>query len=57
MCRGFVCERSPGGQEATHPASKTFLQQQARFDCFIECYIRANEHCRVERTYMPGGAG
>jgi putative transposase len=33
--------------ETTKPAGRNFLQQQAKFDDFIECYNRASEHPSV----------
>jgi putative transposase len=38
-------------KEATHPASKNFLQQQARFDRFIECYNRERPHQALNMMY------
>jgi putative transposase len=45
--------------ETTKPAGKNFLQQQAKFDEFIDCYNRASEHpsCYViegKRLCWPG---
>jgi hypothetical protein len=31
-------------QETTRPAAKNFLQQQARFDLFIECFNQERPH-------------
>ena len=33
--------------ETTKPAAKNFLQQQAKFDDFIDCFYRASEHPSV----------
>jgi putative transposase len=33
--------------ETTKPAAKNFLQQQAKFDSFVECYNRASQHPSV----------
>jgi transposase InsO family protein len=38
-------------KEATHPAAKSFLQQQARFDRFIECYNRERPHQALNMMY------
>jgi putative transposase len=38
-------------KEATHPASRNFLQQQARFDRFIECYNRERPHQALNMMY------
>ena len=38
-------------KEATHPAAKNFLQQQARFDRFIECYNRERPHQALNMMY------
>ena len=33
--------------ETTKPAGNNFLQQQAKFDDFIDCYKRASQHPSV----------
>jgi putative transposase len=33
--------------ETTKPAGSNFLQQQAKFDDFIDCYKRASQHPSV----------
>lgn len=38
-------------KEATHPAAKNFLQQQQRFDRFIECYNRERPHQALNMMY------
>jgi len=38
-------------KEATHPAAKNFLQQQARFDRFIECYNHERPHQALNMMY------
>jgi putative transposase len=38
-------------KEATKPASRNFLQQQARFDRFIECYNRERPHQALNMMY------
>jgi putative transposase len=38
-------------QEATKPAGKNFLQQQARFDRFIECYNHERPHQALGMKY------
>src|SRR5881392_2679082 len=38
-------------REATRPAAKNFLQQQAKFDDFIECYNRERPHQALNMKY------
>jgi putative transposase len=38
-------------KEATKPAAKNFLQQQAKFDDFIECYNRERPHQAINMQY------
>ena len=38
-------------KEATKPAAKNFLQQQAKFDEFIECYNRERPHQAINMRY------
>jgi putative transposase len=38
-------------KEATKPAAKNFLQQQARFDAFIDCYNRERPHQAIGMKY------
>jgi putative transposase len=38
-------------KEATKPAAKNFLQQQARFDRFIDCYNRERPHQALGMKY------
>jgi putative transposase len=38
-------------KEATKPAAKNFLQQQARFDAFIDCYNRERPHQALGMKY------
>ena len=38
-------------KEATKPAAKNFLQQQAKFDDFIECYNRERPHQAINMHY------
>jgi putative transposase len=38
-------------EEATKPAAKNFLQQQARFDRFIDCYNRERPHQALGMQY------
>ena len=38
-------------KEATKPAAKNFLQQQAKFDDFIECYNRERPHQALNMQY------
>ena len=38
-------------QEATRPAAKNFLQQQERFDRFIECYNQDRPHQALDMRY------
>lgn len=40
-------------KEATRPAAKNFLQQQARFDAFIDCYNHQRPHQALNMKY-PG---
>lgn len=40
-------------QEATKPAAKNFLQQQAKFDRFIDCYNHERPHQALNMRY-PG---
>jgi putative transposase len=40
-------------KEATKPAAKNFLQQQARFDTFLECYNHERPHQALNMKY-PG---
>jgi len=40
-------------KEATRPAAKNFLQQQAKFDRFIECYNHERPHQALNMKY-PG---
>jgi putative transposase len=40
-------------KEATRPAAKNFLQQQARFDRFIACYNQERPHQALDMRY-PG---
>jgi putative transposase len=40
-------------KEATRPAGKNFLQQQAKFDRFIECYNHERPHQAINMKY-PG---
>ncbi len=40
-------------KEATKPAAKNFLQQQAKFDDFIECYNHERPHQALDMKY-PG---
>jgi len=40
-------------KEATKPAAKNFLQQQAKFDRFIECYNHERPHQALDMKY-PG---
>jgi len=40
-------------KEATRPAAKNFLQQQAKFDRFIECYNHERPHQALNMRY-PG---
>jgi putative transposase len=37
--------------EATKPAAKNFLQQQAKFDDFIDCYNRERPHQALNMKY------
>ena len=38
-------------KEATRPAGKNFLQQQAKFDRFIECYNQERPHQALNMKY------
>jgi putative transposase len=38
-------------KEATKPAAKNFLQQQARFDAFIDCYNHERPHQAIGMKY------
>ena len=38
-------------KEATKPAAQNFLQQQARFDDFIECYNHERPHQALDMKY------
>jgi putative transposase len=38
-------------KEATKPAAQNFLQQQAKFDDFIDCYNRERPHQALEMKY------
>ena len=38
-------------KEATKPAAKNFLQQQAKFDCFIEVYNHERTHQALGMKY------
>jgi putative transposase len=38
-------------KEATKPAAQNFLQQQARFDDFIDCYNRERPHQALDMKY------
>ena len=38
-------------KEATKPAAKNFLQQQAKFDRFIECYNHERPHQALDMKY------
>ena len=38
-------------KEATKPAAKNFLQQQAKFDRFIECYNHERPHQALDMRY------
>ena len=38
-------------KEATKPAAKNFLQQQARFDAFIDCYNHERPHQAIGMRY------
>jgi putative transposase len=38
-------------KEATKPAAKNFLQQQAKFDAFIECYNQERPHQAIGMRY------
>ena len=38
-------------KQATRPAVKNFLQQQARFDRFIECYNQERPHQAIDMRY------
>ena len=38
-------------KEATKPAARNFLQQQAKFDDFIECYNRERPHQAINMRY------
>lgn len=38
-------------KEATKPAAKNFLQQQAKFDDFIDCYNRERPHQAINMRY------
>jgi putative transposase len=38
-------------KEATKPAAKNFLQQQAKFDAFIECYNHERPHQALNMKY------
>jgi putative transposase len=38
-------------KEATRPAGKNFLQQQAKFDHFIECYNHERPHQALNMKY------
>jgi putative transposase len=38
-------------KEATKPASQNFLQQQARFDAFLECYNHERPHQALDMKY------
>ena len=38
-------------KEATKPAARNLLQQQARFDEFIECYNRERPHQALDMRY------
>jgi putative transposase len=38
-------------KEATRPAAQNLLQQQARFDAFIDCYNRERPHQALEMRY------
>jgi putative transposase len=38
-------------KEATKPAARNFLQQQARFDAFIECYNHERPHQAIDMKY------
>jgi transposase InsO family protein len=41
-------------QETTRPAAKNFLQQQARFDRFIECFNQERPHQALGMKYPCG---
>jgi transposase InsO family protein len=38
-------------KEATKPAEKNFLQQQAKFDRFIQCYNQERPHQALNMKY------
>ena len=38
-------------KEATKPAAKNFLQQQARFDTFMECFNHERPHQALDMKY------
>ena len=38
-------------KEATKPAAQNFLQQQARFDDFIDCYNHERPHQALDMKY------
>ena len=40
-------------KEATKPPARNFLQQQAKFDCFIHCYNHERPHQALNMKY-PG---
>ena len=49
----LACEGLESVKEATRPASYNFLQQQERFDDFMEVYNNARPHQSLEGLY-PG---
>jgi putative transposase len=44
-------DRWPGAQTATKPPAKNLLQQQAKFDRFIECYNQERPHRALNMKY------
>ena len=38
-------------EEATKPAANNFLQQQAKFDDFLECYDQDRPHQALDMKY------
>ena len=44
-------------KEATRPAAKNFLQQQAQFDRFLECFNRERPHQALAMRWVARPAG
>jgi putative transposase len=44
-------------KEATRPAAQNFLQQQAKFDRFLECFNRERPHQALGMRYPPSSIG